>query len=204
MKIIAFNGSPRKNGNTATLLKEALDGAADAGASVELVHLYSLNFKGCTSCFKCKKLGGDSYGTCAMKDDLTPFLRSISQYDGLILGTPVYFGVENGETRSFLERLMFPFLTYTPGYASLFQKKMPTALVYTMNLDEERMKEMGYPASMERTRSYLDHVLGHASNSSATTPFSSATTPNTCPRSGRRSQGQAPRRGLSRRLPQSA
>lgn len=46
MKIIAFNGSPRRNGNTAKLLKEALRGAAASGADTEYVDLYSLNYKG--------------------------------------------------------------------------------------------------------------------------------------------------------------
>ena len=50
MKLIAINGSPRKNKNTATLIKHALDGATSAGAETELIHLYDLNFKGCISC----------------------------------------------------------------------------------------------------------------------------------------------------------
>jgi Multimeric flavodoxin WrbA len=56
MKIIAFNGSPRKKWNTATLLQKALDGAASKGAETELIHLYDLNYKGCISCFACKTL----------------------------------------------------------------------------------------------------------------------------------------------------
>jgi len=72
MKIIAFNGSPRKKWNTATLLQNALDGAASKGAETELIHLYDLNYKGCISCFACKTLGGKSYGKCAVHDDLTP------------------------------------------------------------------------------------------------------------------------------------
>ena len=69
--LIAINGSPRKNWNTATLLQHAMKGAADAGASTEMINLYSLNFKGCTSCFACK-LKTRPHGSCAMKDDLSP------------------------------------------------------------------------------------------------------------------------------------
>ena len=60
MKALFINGSPRKNGNTAQLLKRAMDGASEAGAEVELVNLYdrSLNYKGCMSCFACKVKGG--------------------------------------------------------------------------------------------------------------------------------------------------
>jgi len=55
MKAIAVNGSPRKTWNTAQLLKKALEGAAGAGAETKIIHLYDLNFKGCTSCFACKR-----------------------------------------------------------------------------------------------------------------------------------------------------
>ncbi|MCO5381118.1 MAG: flavodoxin family protein [Methanosarcina barkeri] len=57
MKVIAINGSPRKKWNTATLLEKALEGAVSEGAETEIIHLYDLNFKGCTSCFACKLKG---------------------------------------------------------------------------------------------------------------------------------------------------
>ena len=75
-KALFINGSPRKNGNTAQLLKRAMDGAREAGAEVELVNLYdrSLNYKGCMSCFACKLKGGKK-GVCSFKDDLQPILQ---------------------------------------------------------------------------------------------------------------------------------
>ena len=79
VKIIAFNGSPRKKWNTATLLEKALEGAASQGAETELIHLYDLNYKGCASCFACKTKGGESYGKCAIKDDLAPILKRIEE-----------------------------------------------------------------------------------------------------------------------------
>jgi multimeric flavodoxin WrbA len=54
-KIIAINGSPRKEWNTATLLDHALRGAESHGAKTELIHIYDLDFRGCTSCFSCKR-----------------------------------------------------------------------------------------------------------------------------------------------------
>ncbi len=96
MKVIAVNGSPRKHWNTATLLKAALEGAAGQGADTELIHLYDLDFKGCTSCFACKLRGGKSYGKCAVRDALTPVLQKAEEADALILGTPVYFGGTTG------------------------------------------------------------------------------------------------------------
>ncbi len=59
-QVIAINGSPRTTWNTATLLEHALEGAASEGAEIEIVHLYDLDYKGCTSCFSCKLVGGKS------------------------------------------------------------------------------------------------------------------------------------------------
>src|SRR5208282_5915004 len=104
MKVIAFNGRPRKKWNTATLLEKALEGAASLGAETELVHLYDLNYKGCTSCMACKLKAGKSYGKCALRDGLTPVLEKIPKVDAMVLGSPIYFGTVTGAMRSFIER----------------------------------------------------------------------------------------------------
>jgi len=64
MEVIAINGSPRKKWNTAMMLEKALEGAASKGAQTSLFHLYDLNYRGCISCFGCKKRNGASYGKC--------------------------------------------------------------------------------------------------------------------------------------------
>ena len=58
MNVIGINGSPRKQWNTATLVGKALEGAEVQGATTELIHLFDLDFKGCISCFACKKKRG--------------------------------------------------------------------------------------------------------------------------------------------------
>jgi len=123
MKVMAFNGSPRKTWNTATLLEKALEGAASKGAETELIHLYDLNYKGCISCFACKTKDGKSYGRCAVKDDLTPIFEKVLDAQALIFGSPVYLGTSTGQMRSFMERLVFPFLTYTDPPGTLFPGK---------------------------------------------------------------------------------
>jgi multimeric flavodoxin WrbA len=160
MKAMAFNGSPRKKWNTATLLEEALKGAASQGAETELIHLYELNFKGCISCFECKTNGGKSYGRCAVKDELTPVLQRVEEADAIILGSPIYFGTVSGEMHSFMERLLFPFLTYTEPPQSLFPKKIPTGFIYTMNVTEEVMKEWGYTQHFDKNALYLEVIFG--------------------------------------------
>jgi multimeric flavodoxin WrbA len=158
--IIAINGSPRKTWNTATLLEHALKGAASAGNETELIHLYDLDFKGCTSCFSCKLVGGKSYGRCAEQDDLTPVLEQIPGADALILGSPIYLGAATGEMRSFLERLVFPYLVYDPERSTLFPKKIPIGFIYTMGADEARVKEMGYEMQFRLTEMLLARVFG--------------------------------------------
>ncbi len=160
MKIMAVNGSPRKTWNTATLLKKALKGAASQGAETELIHLYDLTFTGCTSCFACKIRGGKSYGRCAVKDGLAPVLKNIAAADALILGSPIYFGNVSGEMRSFLERLLFPYFTYTDPPQSLFPKKIPTGFIYTMNVPEEMMREWGYEQVFGQNQRLLQMVFG--------------------------------------------
>ncbi|MBF0485568.1 MAG: flavodoxin family protein [Candidatus Omnitrophica bacterium] len=162
MKVIAFNGSPRKDWNTAELLKSALKGAASQGAEVELVHLYDLNYKGCTSCFACKLKGGKSYGRCVLKDDLTPFFRKIETADGILLGSPVYLGGATGEMRSFIERLVFPFFTYTDPPTSLFPGKARVGIIYAFGATEEMAAQRGWDRSLSDIGAFLQRVLGPA------------------------------------------
>ncbi len=162
MKCLAINGSPRKKWNTATLLGKALDGAASVGAETELVHLYDLDYKGCMSCFSCKLKGGKSYGKCAMNDGLTPILEKLTDVNVLILGSPIYFGTVTGEMRSFMERLLFPYLVYSQPPESLFNRKIQTAFIYTMNLPEQLMKEYNYSVHIDSNENSLSRTFGHA------------------------------------------
>jgi multimeric flavodoxin WrbA len=160
MKIMAFNGSPRKEWNTATLLKRALEGVSSQGAKTELIHLYDLNYKGCISCFACKEKGGKSYGRCAVKDELKPIFKKIETADAIIFGSPIYLGNITGEMQSFLERLVFPYLTYTDPPESLFPKKITAGFIYTMGLTEELMNEFGYNQRFAGIDRFLAMIFG--------------------------------------------
>jgi len=162
MNVLAINGSPRKKWNAATLLRNALDGATSKGAETELVHLYDLNFKGCTSCFACKLKNGKSYGKCAVQDDLTPVLEKIKEVDALILGSPIYFGTVTGEMRCFMERLLFPYLAYTRPPSSIFERKIQTAFIYTMNVSEQQMRDYQLTVHTGLNESVLNRTFGHA------------------------------------------
>jgi multimeric flavodoxin WrbA len=160
MKLIAFNGSPRKKGNTATLLRHAIEGAKEEGAKTELIHLYDLDYKGCTSCFACKRIGGKSYGHCAMKDDLRPVLKKAGAADAILIGSPIYYSITTGETRCFLERLMYPYSVYDKERSTLFKKKIRTGFIYTAGAKEEMVKEMGFDRNAQLTEMAMARIFG--------------------------------------------
>ncbi|MBR1460289.1 flavodoxin family protein [bacterium] len=166
-KVVVINGSPRKNFNTAKLLKEAEKGAIQAGAEVEYFNLYDLNFKGCLSCFACKRKGNTTNCVCAVKDELRPVLEKCIQADAIIIGSPVYFSYPTGEFRSFLERLLFPVHTYlvdkeTGGLKSLRPKTIPVGVIFTMNCPKEWMEKYNYPVILEDNVNSLNHVFGYS------------------------------------------
>ena len=144
MKAIFINGSPRKNKNTAQMLESAMKGAQDAGAEVEMIHLYSLNYKGCMSCFLCKRKGNTANGLCGFKDELQPVLEKVINADILVIGSPVYDSYPSGMTRSFIERLVFPAVNYNDYSKPLIRKPLHCATIYTMNAPKELMQPLHY------------------------------------------------------------
>ena len=137
MGVLAFNGSPRENSTTATLLKKALEGAASQGAETELIHLNQLSMKGCQGCFNCKKRGGKSYGKCILRDDMTPLYQKIERADAFFVGSPIYFGAVTASAKVFIERL-YPYFNYG-NYSSNYPGKIFTGLIYTMGADDQQM-----------------------------------------------------------------
>lgn len=155
MKLIAINGSPRKTWNTATLLKKAAEGAQSVGAEAELIHLYDLNFQGCTSCFACKKKNSAMRGHCVMKDDLSPILETILQCDALLLGSPIYFSNVTGELLSMMERMMFSILSYDGEGKLYYSKTIKTGFIYTMNAPQEALVQIGVSSLFESMQARL-------------------------------------------------
>jgi multimeric flavodoxin WrbA len=147
-KIIIIDGGPRKNFNTASMLQKFAEGASSVGEGIEVktVRLYGLDYKGCMSCMACK-IKGKASNVCKFRDALTPILEDIADADGLVLGSPIYFGDVTGQMRTFLERLTFPWLSYN-DYSMTAPKRMPVVLVETMNGTPEMNNSQGY-GSME-------------------------------------------------------
>lgn len=143
-----IDGGPRKTFNTASMLQKFAEGASSVSGDIEVktVRLYGTDYKGCMSCMACKVKGKASQ-VCKFKDAITPVLEEIASADGLVLGSPNYFGEITAQMRAFLERLAFPWLSYN-DYSITAPKRMPVVLVETMNGTPEYNNDHGY-GSME-------------------------------------------------------
>jgi len=144
MNVIGINGSPRKGWNTDLLVREALEGAKSRGAETEQVHLYDMTFQGCTSCFACKRKDFVGLRRCAYADELLPVLNRILRCDALIIGSPIYIGEVSASTRAFIERLIYPCVTYRKDKSTFFEGSLPVMLIYAMNVSEAQIRENGY------------------------------------------------------------
>jgi len=101
MKVIAINGSARKNGNTAILLKAVLDELGERGIKTELVSLAGLEVRPCRACLKCAE---KKNRRCVVKDDANDVIAKLDEADGIILGSPVYFADLSGQLKCLIDR----------------------------------------------------------------------------------------------------
>ena len=106
--IIGIIGSPRRNGNSATLVRSVLKGAASGGAKTKEVYLNGLTYKGCQGCDKCS-----AKGKCIIRDELTPVIEDLRTAAGWVLASPVYYDEVTGQFKTFWDRLRT--FTIVPG-----------------------------------------------------------------------------------------
>lgn len=102
MRLVAFNGSARKDGNTATLLRAVLGPVEAAGIETELVQLAGKKVHGCTACGKCGEL---KTGQCeGVRDFVNECIDLMRDADGIVIGSPVYFADVSAETKALIDR----------------------------------------------------------------------------------------------------
>jgi multimeric flavodoxin WrbA len=102
MKVVAFNGSARKDGNTAILLNTVLDELEKEGISTELVQLSGKSLQGCIACYKCFE---NKNHRCAVeKDEMNSFIQKMLKADGILLGSPTYFSDVSANMKALIER----------------------------------------------------------------------------------------------------
>ena len=122
MKVIAFNGSPHKDGNTATLLAAVLEELESQGIETELVHLKG-PLAGCKACFECRE---KKNGRCVQdKDMINQCIEKMAAADGIIIGSPTYFADLTPETKALIDRAGF--VAMANGY--MFKHKVGAAVV---------------------------------------------------------------------------
>ncbi|PKQ15554.1 MAG: flavodoxin family protein [Actinobacteria bacterium HGW-Actinobacteria-7] len=123
MKVVAVNGSARRNGNTAILIEAALEPLRAAGHDCEVINLAGKDIRGCTACAKCReKVDRKCHGR---KDDLNPMLETLFTADAILLGSPTYYADITSEMKALIDRAGY----VSGGNGNLFARKPGAAII---------------------------------------------------------------------------
>jgi multimeric flavodoxin WrbA len=122
MKVLAFNGSPRKDGNTQYALNTVGAEIIKAGIEFEIVQVGDKNLRGCLACMQCRKNQNER---CVINDEVNDWIQMIKKADGILLGSPVYFAGIPGTMKSFLDRAFY----VASGTGPMFRNKVGAAAV---------------------------------------------------------------------------
>ncbi|HOS91782.1 MAG TPA: flavodoxin family protein [Armatimonadota bacterium] len=123
MRVVAFNGSPRKDGNTARLVRRVFAELEAEGIETELVQLGGEHIHGCVACYNCFT---NKDRRCAIADDkANTFIERMLEADGIILGSPTYFADITPETKALIDRAGL----VARANGDLFQRKVGAAVV---------------------------------------------------------------------------
>jgi len=109
MKVLAFNGSPNKEGNTWHAINMVTAELEKEGIETEIIHVGNKSIRGCAACNQCAKNKNEQ---CVLPDDeVNEWLQKMKQADGILLGSPVHFSAMGGTMKSFLDRAFYVFST---------------------------------------------------------------------------------------------
>jgi multimeric flavodoxin WrbA len=123
MKVVAFNGSARKDGNTAILLKRVLKVLETEGFETELVQLAGKQIRGCNACRTCYNVKDKR---CVIEDDkVNEYIVKMLEADAIILGSPVYFSMMSPEMKALIDRAGY----VARANEDMFQRKVGAAVV---------------------------------------------------------------------------
>lgn len=129
MKVTTLLGSPKKKGNTATILNIVEAELESMGHEVERVYLSNKSIKGCLGCYKCQE-SGDTID-CVQQDDANAILETMAQSDAILMASPVYFWDISAQLKRLVDRSFALATNYaTPNHASLL-KDIPMSLLLT-------------------------------------------------------------------------
>ena len=100
-KVLVVMGSPRRNGNSATLAQNVIAGAKSAGATVDSYYLHGMDIKPCDACEACRK---NNSGDCVIDDDMQELYLKIRETDALVIASPIYYFNVSAQTKLFIDR----------------------------------------------------------------------------------------------------
>ena len=105
MKAVAFNGSPKKEGNTFFAIKMVADELEKEGIETEIIHVGNKTIRGCIACGQCRINQNEK---CVLpNDEVNYWIQLMKQADGILLGSPVYYAALSGTMKSFLDRSFY-------------------------------------------------------------------------------------------------
>lgn len=123
MKVIAFNGSPRINGNTAAALKTVLERLRQHGVETELIQLGGQLLSGCRACGRCRQ---NHDCRCVIDgDSINSYIGKMIEADGILIGSPVFFGNVTPEVKALIDRAGY----VSKSNGGLFRRKAGAAVV---------------------------------------------------------------------------
>ena len=122
MKVVAFNGSPRKEGNTYTGIKIVTDKLEAEGIDTEIVHVGNKVIRGCMACNQCVKNKNER---CIIDDEVNGWIQQMKEADGIIIGSPTHYSAVGGTMKSFLDRSFY----VTSVNSSMLRHKVGASVV---------------------------------------------------------------------------
>ena len=158
MKVVAFNGSPRKEGNTYTAISLVKDKLETAGIDTEIIHVGNKIIRGCLACGKCIKMKNEA---CVIKDEVNGWIQSMKEADGIIIGSPTYSSAIAGTMKCFLDRAFY----VTHANKNMLRHKVGVAVVAArrsggVNTFNQLNNYLNYSEMVIPTSTYWNIIYG--------------------------------------------
>jgi multimeric flavodoxin WrbA len=165
MKVTAFLGGPRKEGNTNKILENLLQGAASQGASVETISLHEVNISPCQGCYRC-----EATGNCVIEDGMALLYERLRDSDAIVIASPIYFHHVTSQTKRFIDRLYCLIDVHNQRRSRLTRRRWSVIILTYENPDQERYSNVVSDLQMLMNRFHfqvLDTIIGEGLDKNA-------------------------------------
>jgi hypothetical protein len=132
MYVVGIAGSPRRGGNTETLLDKAIEGASSAGAEIRKIILNELSF---VPCQECDVLKDD--GSCVIEDDMRQVYRETLRADAIIVASPIFFGSVSAQTKMMIDRFQCLWRAKNVLSCDIIKRRRPGIFIAALASDRE-------------------------------------------------------------------